>query len=155
MIETWQAVQALYDIQASGYGEKRCKESALRIAEEALKMQIPEKVEIKAWSPAYCVQALYDIQASGYGEKRCKESALRIAEEALKMQIPEKVEIKAWSPAYCPTCGNELSTHHSMESCILPDVRQRVINSSWRWILYTSYFSGKMSKVRKKTEMVN
>ncbi|MBS4829927.1 MAG: hypothetical protein KH128_12790 [Firmicutes bacterium] len=54
MIETWQAVQALYDIQASGYGEKRCKESALRIAEEALKMQIPEKVEIKARSPAYC-----------------------------------------------------------------------------------------------------
>lgn len=64
MIETWQAIQALSDIERSNYGEHKCPESSLIIAAEALKMQIPVEVEIKDWSPAYCPSCRHELSTS-------------------------------------------------------------------------------------------
>ena len=69
MVETWQAIQALHDIEESNFGEKKCPESALRVAAEVLKMQIPEQVTVKDWSPSYCPSCGHKLsvhQGDGY-----------------------------------------------------------------------------------------
>lgn len=81
MVETWQAIQALHDIEESNFGEKKCPESALRVAAEALKMQIPEQVTVKDWSPSYCPSCGHKLsghQGDGYYKhptflERCPE----------------------------------------------------------------------------------